>query len=187
MTERTARVPDNPSCVGAVRHPLSNYKCVQAIPTIPRHGARITPSPIRKSMNAPEYSSDRTHDAGWGWWHQGSCRGSNTDMFFAPDDREQRTVRARRERRAKQICQDCPVLRECRTHALTAAERYGIWGRPFRERTCAPHPSPPAVPVSRIGHAAFPLHQLCERAPHRGTHARGLPAPTITVPSSHLQ
>lgn len=70
--------------------------------------------------------SDRPQ--GWDWRHEGSCRGTDTDMCFSPDDREQRTARARRERRAKQVCGDCPVLSECRTHALTAAEHYGIWG-----------------------------------------------------------
>ncbi|PBC48075.1 transcriptional regulator [Rhodococcus sp. ACS1] len=77
-------------------------------------------------MTITEYPSDRP--SGWDWRHEGSCRGTDTATFFSPDDREQRTVRTRRERRAKQICQDCPVLRECRTHALTAAEHYGIWG-----------------------------------------------------------
>ncbi|QHE68369.1 WhiB family transcriptional regulator [Rhodococcus sp. WAY2] len=75
---------------------------------------------------ATEHHTDRP--PGLDWRHEGSCRGTDTDMFFSPDDREQRTIRARRERRAKQICGDCPVLSECRTHALTAAERYGIWG-----------------------------------------------------------
>lgn len=77
-------------------------------------------------MTITEHQSDRS--SGWDWRHGGSCRGTDTEMFFSPEDREQRTVRARRERRAKQICQDCPVLPECRTHALTAAEHYGIWG-----------------------------------------------------------
>ncbi|EKT77219.1 WhiB family transcriptional regulator [Rhodococcus opacus] len=77
-------------------------------------------------MNIIEHPSDRP--PGWDWRHEGSCRGTDTDMFFTPDDHEQRTIRARRERRAKQICQDCPVLPQCRKHALTAAERYGIWG-----------------------------------------------------------
>ncbi|QYB01910.1 WhiB family transcriptional regulator [Rhodococcus sp. USK10] len=77
-------------------------------------------------MTITEQPSDRP--PGWDWRNEGSCRGTDTDMFFSPDDREQRTARARRERRAKQICADCPVLSECRTHALTAAEHYGIWG-----------------------------------------------------------
>jgi WhiB family redox-sensing transcriptional regulator len=61
------------------------------------------------------------------WQHRGSCRGTDTDMFFSPDG-ERGHARARREHAAKQICQDCPVLTECRTHAVTAAEPYGIWG-----------------------------------------------------------
>ncbi|MBC2642008.1 MULTISPECIES: WhiB family transcriptional regulator [unclassified Rhodococcus (in: high G+C Gram-positive bacteria)] len=61
------------------------------------------------------------------WQDRGSCRGTDTDMFFSPEG-ERGHARARRERAAKQICQDCPVLTECRTHAFTAAEPYGIWG-----------------------------------------------------------
>jgi WhiB family redox-sensing transcriptional regulator len=48
-------------------------------------------------------------------------------MFFSPDG-ERAGRRARREHAAKQICAHCPVLIECRTHALSAAEPYGIWG-----------------------------------------------------------
>ncbi|MDT2007497.1 WhiB family transcriptional regulator [Rhodococcus opacus] len=60
------------------------------------------------------------------WQHRASCRGTDTDRFFSPDG-ERGSVRAQREHAAKQICQDCPVLAECRTHALTT-EAYGIWG-----------------------------------------------------------
>nr|WP_241031930.1 WhiB family transcriptional regulator [Rhodococcus koreensis] len=61
------------------------------------------------------------------WQDRASCRGTDTDLFFSPDG-ERGKVRARREHAAKQICRDCPVLTECRTHALSAAEPYGIWG-----------------------------------------------------------
>ncbi|HEX7662556.1 MAG TPA: WhiB family transcriptional regulator, partial [Pseudonocardiaceae bacterium] len=37
-------------------------------------------------------------------------------------------ARARREARAKAICQSCPVLELCRQHALAVQEPYGIWG-----------------------------------------------------------
>ncbi len=30
--------------------------------------------------------------------------------------------------RAKAICQLCPVLEQCRRHALAAREPYGVWG-----------------------------------------------------------
>ncbi|TQC41485.1 WhiB family transcriptional regulator [Rhodococcus sp. WS4] len=61
------------------------------------------------------------------WQHRASCRGVDTEMFFSPDG-ERGRGRAQRERAAKQICQDCPVLAQCRAHALTATEAYGIWG-----------------------------------------------------------
>ena len=61
------------------------------------------------------------------WQHHASCRGIDTELFFSPDG-ERGHLRAQREHAAKQICHDCPVLTECRTHALTAAETHGIWG-----------------------------------------------------------
>lgn len=33
-----------------------------------------------------------------------------------------------REHRAKAICRECPVLAQCRDHALAVGEVYGIWG-----------------------------------------------------------
>ena len=29
---------------------------------------------------------------------------------------------------AKQLCRACPVITQCRTHALQVGEPYGIWG-----------------------------------------------------------
>ncbi|MBH5143470.1 WhiB family transcriptional regulator [Rhodococcus erythropolis] len=72
----------------------------------------------------PDHSHHRVTP---GWQHRGSCRGADIEMFFSPDG-ESRSARAQRERAAKQICQACPVLAECRAHALTATEAYGIWG-----------------------------------------------------------
>ncbi|EKT77461.1 WhiB family transcriptional regulator (plasmid) [Rhodococcus opacus] len=90
------------------------------------------------------------------WQHRASCRGTDTDLFFSPDG-ERGNVRARRERAAKQICQGCPVLDDCRAYALTATEPYGIWGgmseterarhtrrtrRPARPRECVASTDP---------------------------------------------
>ena len=33
-----------------------------------------------------------------------------------------------RERRAKEMCRRCPVINQCRSHALEVGEPYGIWG-----------------------------------------------------------
>jgi WhiB family redox-sensing transcriptional regulator len=63
----------------------------------------------------------------WEWQLRGACRGLDSGMFFHPEY-ERGNAKARREERAKSVCRRCPVLTECRTHALEAREPYGIWG-----------------------------------------------------------
>lgn len=63
----------------------------------------------------------------WEWQLQGSCRGADSSLFFHTDN-ERGSARERRETRAKAICQTCPVLAQCRRHAMTVQEPYGIWG-----------------------------------------------------------
>ncbi len=63
----------------------------------------------------------------WDWQLQGSCQGLNSGVFFHPDG-ERGAARARRADRAKAICQRCPVLEQCRRHALAVREPYGVWG-----------------------------------------------------------
>ena len=48
-------------------------------------------------------------------------------MFFHPED-ERGHARMDRANKAKQICHKCPVIVQCRHHALTVKEPYGIWG-----------------------------------------------------------
>ncbi|CAM3797621.1 WhiB family transcriptional regulator [Smaragdicoccus niigatensis] len=63
----------------------------------------------------------------WDWQMRGSCRGLDSSVFFHPDG-ERGRARVQREMRAKEICRACPVLNQCRSHALRVAEPYGIWG-----------------------------------------------------------
>lgn len=63
----------------------------------------------------------------WEWQLSGACRGSDTVLFFHPDG-ERGLARSRRQAAAKAICQTCPVLAECRRHALSVHEPYGVWG-----------------------------------------------------------
>jgi WhiB family transcriptional regulator, redox-sensing transcriptional regulator len=63
----------------------------------------------------------------WEWQLQGSCRDLDSALFFHPEG-ERGPARANRETRAKQICERCPVLEQCRRHALTVHEPYGVWG-----------------------------------------------------------
>ena len=48
-------------------------------------------------------------------------------MFFHPDF-ERGVERATRDATAKTLCHNCPVMDQCRAHALRVQEPYGIWG-----------------------------------------------------------
>jgi WhiB family redox-sensing transcriptional regulator len=63
----------------------------------------------------------------WDWQAKGACRGMDSSGFFHAE-RERGPSRAAREEQAKQVCRRCPVLEECRRHALTVEEPYGVWG-----------------------------------------------------------
>ncbi|WP_051574295.1 WhiB family transcriptional regulator [Mycobacterium sp. URHB0044] len=62
----------------------------------------------------------------WMWQQRGRCLDLPSDVFF-PEDATRRNRRAHEER-AKRICLDCPVITECREHAMRTPEAYGIWG-----------------------------------------------------------
>ena len=62
------------------------------------------------------------------WAKRGACLHSPIDMFpHRLGDRESLTTQKARIAAAKAVCGDCPVLEECRAHALKW-EEYGIWG-----------------------------------------------------------
>ena len=63
-------------------------------------------------------------------WTAAACAG-RTDLFFDYVRKKGRTEQARVlavETEAKQICAACPILHDCRRHAITNAEPDGIWG-----------------------------------------------------------
>ncbi|WP_090517402.1 WhiB family transcriptional regulator [Mycolicibacterium neworleansense] len=61
------------------------------------------------------------------WQLHARCRGMDASVFFSPEG-ERGRARLNREQRAKALCRDCPVLTQCRAHALTIAEPFGVWG-----------------------------------------------------------
>ena len=63
----------------------------------------------------------------WEWQMRGACRGMDSAFFFHPEG-ERGPARTNRETRAKQVCGTCPVLEQCRRHALSVHEPYGVWG-----------------------------------------------------------
>ncbi|MBW8173775.1 WhiB family transcriptional regulator [Ornithinimicrobium sp. Arc0846-15] len=63
----------------------------------------------------------------WEWQYRGLCRAVSPEVFFHPEG-ERGPARRRRDERAKQVCRECPVLQQCREHALAVREPYGVWG-----------------------------------------------------------
>lgn len=63
----------------------------------------------------------------WEWQFDGACRQVEPSTFFHPEG-ERGSARRRRDETAKAICAACPVLAQCRSHALAVKEPYGVWG-----------------------------------------------------------
>ena len=63
----------------------------------------------------------------WDWQMQGTCRQVNPEVFFHPEG-ERGGAKEAREREAKALCASCPVMMQCRAHALKVREPFGVWG-----------------------------------------------------------
>ncbi|MEO3869397.1 WhiB family transcriptional regulator [Nonomuraea sp. B12E4] len=63
----------------------------------------------------------------WGWQDDAACRGENLLLFFGPDG-ERQPERDARERKAKAICDRCPVRRRCAETAFVQKLDNGVWG-----------------------------------------------------------
>lgn len=62
------------------------------------------------------------------WEREARCRGEDASLFFGPNRFEPKRERLARESAAKEICRTCPVLAECREHAVSLDESFGVWG-----------------------------------------------------------
>lgn len=63
----------------------------------------------------------------WEWQMDGACRSEETTLFFHPEG-ERGPARRNRDAAAIAVCTSCPVLQQCRSHALSVREPYGVWG-----------------------------------------------------------
>lgn len=62
------------------------------------------------------------------WQIEAACRGPQAVVFFPPSQFERKDEKLQRETRAKDICADCGVRRDCLDYALSIREPHGIWG-----------------------------------------------------------
>ena len=84
--------------------------------------ARLYGCPMSEISRLPKPIADL-----WEWQYSGACQELPTEMFFHPDG-ERGPRRRNRENAAKAVCAACPVIQQCREHALSVQEPYGIWG-----------------------------------------------------------
>lgn len=63
----------------------------------------------------------------WAWQDAALCRDETNELFFGPE-KESAAARRERERDAARVCRQCPVLEQCRLHAFSLPEIYGVWG-----------------------------------------------------------
>lgn len=63
----------------------------------------------------------------WEWQRLALCRGMDSAVFFSPPG-EHGSARRAREKRARAVCAQCPVRRECAATALLIGEEFGTWG-----------------------------------------------------------
>jgi WhiB family redox-sensing transcriptional regulator len=83
----------------------------------------------------------------WEWQYQGACRNYGDEQFFHPEG-ERGPRRRNRDAAALAVCGTCPVIKQCREHALAVREPYGVWGgltEDDREAILA-GATPPALP-----------------------------------------
>ncbi|WP_069815822.1 WhiB family transcriptional regulator [Streptomyces sp. TP-A0874] len=71
-------------------------------------------TPARDEMDGP-------------WHSEAVCHRDEAGLFFAPS-KEPTAARLSREAAAKRVCARCPVVADCREHALLQPEPYGVWG-----------------------------------------------------------
>ncbi|MDJ0466383.1 WhiB family transcriptional regulator [Streptomyces sp. H27-C3] len=85
--------------------------------------------PPHQSLQVAALPSQRApaRDQAGPWHSEAVCRRDEAGLFFAPS-KEPTAARLAREEAAKRVCARCPVMVECREHALLQPEPYGVWG-----------------------------------------------------------
>jgi WhiB family redox-sensing transcriptional regulator len=77
------------------------------------------------------------------WHNDARCREHDPDLFFSAGSRS--------ERRAKAICERCPVREQCLSFAIESGTDFGVWGgtssreRRVLRRLARSRPAPVAV------------------------------------------
>ena len=76
-------------------------------------------------MSGSELASFTTLFTGRDWRQSAACRSADPDLFFPVSASGPAISQIAK---AKAICSECPVRRECLAFALTTRQVHGIWG-----------------------------------------------------------
>ncbi|WP_459181788.1 WhiB family transcriptional regulator [Streptomyces sp.] len=87
----------------------------------------MEPPAVSAASRGASVSGSEPRDLGGPWHAEAACRSDEAGLFFAPS-KEPTAARLSREEAAKRVCARCPVMLECREHALLQPEPYGVWG-----------------------------------------------------------
>ncbi|QGV78786.1 WhiB family transcriptional regulator [Streptomyces ficellus] len=88
---------------------------------------QLPPQPLQVAAAATSQRLPAREDQAGPWHTEAVCRRDEAGLFFAPS-KEPTAARLAREEAAKRVCARCPVMVECREHALLQPEPYGVWG-----------------------------------------------------------
>lgn len=62
------------------------------------------------------------------WMQDAMCRDEGLADLFFHEDGERGFAKDARDRRAKAVCNMCPVVSDCLEYVLEHKEPYGVWG-----------------------------------------------------------
>ncbi|WP_329128225.1 WhiB family transcriptional regulator [Streptomyces sp. NBC_01465] len=86
------------------------------------------------------------------WREKAACRGTDAEQLFADSVQQ---------KRAKALCNGCPVRVECLTEALDARVEFGVWGgMTERERRALLRRRPGVRSWARVLQAAGAAHSV---------------------------
>lgn len=74
------------------------------------------PMPVERGVMDAFFIDEEEH----AWIRKAACRGMDPGIFFPQTDQEAEQALA--------VCRICAVQEECLEYAISAKERYGIWG-----------------------------------------------------------
>ncbi|WP_092654943.1 WhiB family transcriptional regulator [Actinopolymorpha singaporensis] len=92
------------------------------------HGRGVRSMPNRRRAVPGGRNNTARRAAAWTRWHEyAACVGQPSGLFYGRES-ETAAERVAREQTALAVCERCPVRRQCRAHAMTLPETYGVWG-----------------------------------------------------------